>query len=172
MLLLSSCFGWGEESVDETGLVELSFTGFTIKLPNSWNEVSEGELPVPKTGNLELAYASSQERQGYINNIIILSSKNSLGEDDSALMKNNENFLKSSLKTFSLLEEKSLEFADGVTWTLLSFRGRYNTDTPETTYIQTARACGDMAYFMTLSLAEVLESYERYEYLLQSFECE
>lgn len=99
-MFLTSCFGGGEESIDETGLVEKSFSGFTIKIPNSWTEVMEDDLPIPKSGDIELAYASSQERQGYINNIVILSSKNTLGEDNAALMKNNENFLKSSLKTF------------------------------------------------------------------------
>jgi len=170
LFLLTSCSG-GTETTDETGLVIKGTDIFSIKLPETWKEVTWESLPLPKNGQVEFAYASPQERQGYLNNIVILSSKNALSESSTQLMWHNAKLLNESLQDFTIIEEKKQEFLDGEEGIFLSFYGKYNTITPELTYIQTAKSCGDMSYFITVSLAEKLETYEKYEYLLQSFEC-
>jgi len=168
-VFLSSCFWW--ESVDETGLAQVETESFSIKLPNTWDAIAANELPLPKSGDIVLAYASPEERQWYINNIVVLADENHQNESSVWLMNNSANFLKWGLKGFTLIEQKNINFHDEEIWTVLSFRGRYNPNTPELTYIQTARSCWDMSYFLTVSLAEQLETYDKYEYLLQSFRC-
>lgn len=87
-------------------------------------------------------------------------------------MKNTQNLLKSNLESYALLEEQDFSFDDGEASILLTFLGKYNSQTPEITYLQTARACGTKNYFLTLSLAEKLEDYSRYAALLKTFSCE
>lgn len=171
LLLLTSCLWIGWESNEERGLALKEQEGFSLLVPSTWAEISENDLPLPKSGEIVFAYASPTQRQGYINNIMILSSENKGSESSAALMKSNASFLGQSLEDFTLMEEKDISFADDDTGRLVKFYGKYNTSTPEIVYLQTAKSCGEQSYFMTLSLAEKLESYDRYEYLLQSFEC-
>lgn len=81
-------------------------------------------------------------------------------------------FLQQNMLSFALKSEKSITFSDESQGTLILFSGRYNTQTPSVNYLQTARNCGGTNYFITLSLAEDLESYSPYEYILQSLSCE
>ena len=166
---LISCFGGSADT--ERGLVIQETEAFQIKVPSTWSQISAADLPLPKSWEIEFAYASPTQRQGYMNNIIVLSSENKQKESSQGLMKSNAHFLNQNLESFTLAEEKAITYTDGDAGLLVRFTGKYNTSTPEVVYLQTAKSCGDNSYYITLSLAEKLDSYERYEYLLKAFEC-
>lgn len=168
-LWLSSCF-WGE-SIDETGLDRHSEEWFSLLVPESWKKINTEDLPSPQSGEIVFALASPEERQWYINNIVVLRSENTKQESSQSLMKNNASFLSWELEDFQNISEENIIFSDDSSWILLVFSGKYNKQTPELVYLQTARKCNDMSYFITLSLAEKFDNYDRYAYLLKSFEC-
>jgi hypothetical protein len=102
---------------------------------------------------------------------VILETESISQETSVSLMKNSIQSLKNSIENFEILSEKTVTFWDNESGTILSYTWKYNDATPDAIYIQTVRICGDKNYHLTLSLTEELESYERYEYILQTFEC-
>jgi len=171
-LILVSCGSSQEEEALSNGLVETQKVNFSMMSPENWRELGESELSKPRVWSVALALASSSQKENYINNLIVLEVENLLNESSVWLMENTKKWLETSLVTFKNLEEKTINFADNESGTLISYRGKYSNSTPELTYLQTARSCGENAYVLTVSLAEKLESYERYEYLLSTFKCE
>lgn len=170
VLLLSSCF-WNDE-IEDRGLIETTKEWFSLSVPNSWEEISASSLPLPNAWAVVFASQSSQERNGYFNNLVILKEENTGTSSSETLVKSNISFLKQNMRTFSLLEEKNISFLDGDTWIILLFSGKYNLQTPEVVYLQTARSCPEWDFFMTLSIWAKQESYEQYEYLLQTLSCD
>ncbi|MCD5375110.1 hypothetical protein LR010_01495 [Candidatus Gracilibacteria bacterium] len=169
LVILQSCF-WSSEST-LTGLSLQESEEFSIQIPESWGAVSQADIPTPKSGEVALAYSSNSERQGYLNNIVVLSTPSKSSETSDSLMKNSIQSLQNDIENFKIIEEKTVSFLDSSNGIIVSYSGKYNTTTPQATYIQTARICGDNNYYLTLSLTENLENYDRYEYILQTFTC-
>lgn len=173
--ILTGCFGLfsNDTTTNSTStLIKQEKEGFSLSVPNTWKTIPLEDVPVPKTGEVVYAVASTETRQGYLNNIVIIKAGNALDESSKALMKSSAQILDNSLQSFAVKKEEDFLFADGESSILLTFLGKYNSQTPEVTYLQTARSCGKVSYFLTLSLAEQLEDYSRYAELLQTFECE
>ncbi len=169
IFILSSCFWWN--NIDETWLSLKNTESFSMLVPENWRDIPSSEMPIPKSGEIVFLLSSWEERQWYRNNIVVLKSKNTKNESSLSLMKNNVNFLSNSLENFQIITEENINFQDDQAWILLTFTWKYNKQTPEIVYLQTARSCKDTSYFITLSLAEKLKSYDRYAYLLKSFKC-
>lgn len=170
--LLGSCFWiWWESSSGSTWLTEIESENFTISAPENWRILPTSEFPNPKTWSVALALASTSKKENYVNNLIVLEVENTLWESSLGLMENTKLWLKAGLSSYFLLNENEITFADGDVGTVVTYRAKYSANTPEAIYVQTARNCENTDYFMTISLAENLESYERYEYLLSTFEC-
>lgn len=171
-IFLVSCFWiWWDDSSEAIGLTEIESEKFIISAPENWRILPWSEFPSPKTGEVALALASTSKKEDYINNLIVLELENTLWESSLWLMENTKLWLKAGLSSFALLRENDMTFADGDIGEVLTYRAKYSANTPEAVYIQTAKKCEDTTYFMTISLAEKLESYDRYEYLLSTFEC-
>lgn len=169
LLLLSSCF-WGNTDT-KNGLILHDREDFSILIPDSWQQLDSSDIPTPKSWEVELAYSSQSERQWYLNNIVVIKSPLIWEKTNQSLIKSSLVYLEKNIKNFSLISEKNLTFPDESTWTIITYSGRYNSSTPEAVYIQSAKICSDSIYNLTLSLAEKIESYERYEYILQTFRC-
>lgn len=169
LFILQWCFWSLGSSV--AGLTLQDRGEFSIQIPESWWAIREDDIPTPKSWSVVLAYSSASERQWYLNNIVVLSAPSLSKETSSSLMKSSVQSLQKNIENFKIIEEKTVSFVDEQSWTIVSYSGKYNDTTPLTTYIQTARVCGDNNYYLTISLAETLESYERYEYILQTFQC-
>lgn len=169
LVILQSCF-WSSEST-LTWLSLQESEEFSIQIPESWGAVSQADIPTPKSWEVALAYSSNSERQGYLNNIVVLSTPSKSSETSDSLMKNSIQSLQNDIENFKIIEEKTVSFLDSSSWIIVSYSGKYNTTTPQATYIQTARICWDNNYYLTLSLTENLENYDRYEYILQTFTC-
>lgn len=169
LIFMTSCSG--AESAEERGLIMTSWEWFTIQRPENWKEIAQTTLPLPKSWELVFALASEQEKNNYINNLVVLRSEWKSSSSSSALVKSNISFLQQNMTNFSLISEKNISFLDESQGTIIIFSGRYNTQTPKAFYLQTARNCWENNFFVTLSIAEELESYEAYAYILQSLSC-
>ncbi len=167
LFVLVWCF-WEEQS-DKRGLILHDTKDFSLFVPKTWTQVDENDITVPDGAVLSLALASSQERQGYLNNLVIISSPAT--QENTTDIMNSSHFVNQKRNNFTLLSEHRTNFLDDLPADILIFRGRYNPDNPEITYIQTVKNCDDTKYFMTISVAEKLEDYERYEYVLRTFRC-
>jgi len=170
-ILLSSCFWLFWNSAERAWLIELETDTFTLFVPNSWQSLAPRDLPTPTSWETVLALKSVSEREGYFNNLIVLKNNNSKQTNSKSLMQSTETMLQKTLKNYKLIQKKDIVFPDDETWIMLTFSGRYNSKTPITRYIQTAKVCWDSSYFATISVWEVLESYERYEEILETFAC-
>jgi len=171
--VLASCSSTDEAvQVDEvTWLVSKNIWSISIWVPANWNTIASSNLPIPKSWEVVLAIASSEQRENYLNNLVILKASNSLNESSQSLMKNSANFLDTKLQSFRLVEEKDIVFSDEEGWLIITFEWKYNTQTPLVTYIQTARVCGEDSYFATISLSEKPESYDKYITILKTLKC-
>jgi len=169
LLILTWCF-WGESSPTATWLVIQETESFSIPTPSTWQSIPLEDLIQPKSGEIALAFRSNTPRQWYINNIVILQQENA-SISAQAIIESGIESLEKWIKWYSLISNRDIQFADNAPGKLIIYSGKYSTDTPETVYIQSARVCGDTGYYMTISLTEKLESYDRYEYILQNFRC-
>ncbi len=170
-IFLSSCFGlwWNEPS--DRGLVEVSGEGFSLEVPANWQELWTDTLPIPKSWELVYALASWEERNAYLNNLIVLKSTDENISSSNALVWKSIGFLEQNMLNFTLISEEDISFLDEESWKLITFSARYNSQTPQAYYLQTARNCGSENFFITLSLTEELESYAPYEYILRTLDC-
>jgi len=171
LVFLSGCFGLFESEETATWLVLSDTENFSILVPDSWENLPSDDIPVPNTGQTVLAMKSQNEVAGYYNNLIILESENAIASTSQALMSSTKTMLEKNLTSFNLISQDSFQFSDEETWTMLVFNGRYNTATPSLYYVQTAKVCGDTSYFLTISVGSEQESYDRYAYVLQTFQC-
>lgn len=171
LFVLSGCFGIWWDSSSGVGLSLQDREGFSILVPWSWLEVKGEDLPKPKTGEIVLAHAWENQRQWYFNNIVVLQVEKSKDLDSSSLMQSSINSLRSQIEGFTILKENTVTFADNAPGLFLTYTGRYNANTPESFYIQTARSCESGDYYITISVWEVLDDYKRYEDILQTFRC-
>ena len=169
-MLLISCSSQDEEA-ENRGLDQVSKDWIILSVPSSWQEISPASLPIPNAGEVVFASESTQERGGYFNNLVVLKEENDNSSSSESLVKENISFLKQNMRSFSLLEEKNISFTDGWTGIILLFSGKYNVQTPEVIYLQTARSCPNWDFLLTLSIWEKQESYEQYEYILQTLSC-
>lgn len=171
VFFLSSCIFWWWKD-DATGLISVEKEWFSIGVPNSWNESPGDELPNPRLWEIELSFKSSSKRQDYYNNILIISENNTQNKSSQSLVNQSIWDIKSSLTSFQLLDQSQIIFEDEGESDVVIYKWRYNSSTPLLTYIQSARVCSDANYYITVSVAENLDSYDRYKSLIATFKCE
>jgi len=167
--ILTWCFS-GDDSSTATWLVIQETERFSIPTPSTWKAIPKDDLVEPKSGEIALAFRSQTPRQWYINNIIILEQENATISAQ-AIIESGLESLEKGIKWYTLISNRDIQFTDNETGKLIIYSWKYSANTPETIYIQTARVCGDTGYYMTISITEKLESYERYEYILKNFQC-
>lgn len=172
IVFLSSCvYNPLVSPENERGLTSIETDEFRIELPENWIESSQAKSIIPNSWTIALIYESQESTLNFKNNIVIVSWEKKVDESSQALLKNTVEILKNNMTSFTPIKDETLEFSDGEKGQLLIFQGRYNTQTPELVYLQTARSCGDVNYYLTFSLGEVRTDYSSYEYILQSFSC-
>lgn len=177
VFLLSGCLGFGTASstdvVDDSGLIKFTGTGYTLRVPASWQAVEPTKIATPVAGKVELALRSLINKRGFMNNLIILS--DTLETPVTASEYVSQSMLWASREYLSMLVEndEQISFSDGETSQLIIFRAKYNEVTEERLFFQTARVCGTTVYLLTLGLENdiVPEDYERYRPILSSFSC-
>lgn len=175
-ILLTGCFGNDTattDTVDSAGLVKYTGTGYTLRVPASWQAVEASKITAPVAGKIELALRSLVNKRGFMNNLIILS--DTLETPVTATEYVSQSMLWASREYLSMQIEndEQVTFADGEKSRLVIFRAKYNEVTEERLFFQTARLCGNTVYLMTLGLENDTppESYDRYRPILSSFSC-
>ena len=182
--LLLSC--WSDKTDDTTnestktevtkkaGLRHFPWKDFSIKIPAAWNNITTNKeiLPTPNNWKIELAVTSSETKNWFANNLIILSQvldkyttskdysiTNNIGSENEYL-----NYFRKSAKEFS--------FADWEKSMLYIFEAKYAEETPLLTFLQTAYICkNNKAFFLTIALPINIEDTLKYEKMLSTLEC-
>ncbi len=147
---------------------------FSIKIPAAWNNITSNNeiLPTPTNWKIELAITSTETKNWFANNLIILSQKlekftssknysitNNIGSENEYL-----NYFKKSGKEFIFEDwEKSMIYI---------FQAKYSEETPLLNFIQTAYVCrNNKAFFLTIALPLSIKNTEKYEKMLATFKC-
>ena len=184
-LILSSCWSSTDETqteennnstenVQKTGLRNYPWKDFSIKIPAAWNIITENKEIVPNPNNwkMELAITSPDTKNGFANNLIILSQKlekfttskdysiiNNTGAENEYL-----NYFKKSVKEFS--------FSDWEESMIYNFEAKYEVETPTLQFLQTAHICNNTkAFFITIALPLDIKDTSKYEKMIATFEC-
>ena len=182
--LLFSC--WSNKTEDNTkevitttkikkaGLRNYPGKDFSMKIPVAWNIITDNKemIPNPNNWKIELAITSPDTKNGFANNLIILSQqleKYTTSKDYSItnnIWAENEylNYFKKSAKEFSFNDwEKSM---------LYNFEAKYSAETPTLQFLQTAHICNNKkAFFITLALPLSIKDISKYEKMLATFKC-
>lgn len=172
LLLLISC---GTSTITENkSLTNYIWTDFSLDVPISWviMEGSWSTLPTPKEWKLELVISAKEQKDGFVNNMIVLSKEL---EDKSTsydfMIKNNPKNYK-WYENYIELESKDFEFIDEEKSKLYIFEAKYNKDNNRLKFMQTARVCNEKkSFFLTIGLSLNINDTAKYEDILKSFEC-
>jgi hypothetical protein len=83
-----------------------------------------------------------------------------------------------SVKNYSghrLLEEKKIDYIDGIPSILYTFEAKYNPDSPRMKFIQSSKICTNSdknkVYNITIALPPSINDIEKYESLIKSLSC-
>ena len=172
-LLLASC---GSSSTTSPSVTDASTTvyqgsGFYMTVPSAWQTVEEGALPTPKAGQIALALTSTEIKNGFANNLTVLTDE--ISESISAKKYISANFLLTTGKYAEVtkLDEKEITFADKEISELYVFEAKYNTQSTKQKFIQTARICSGKVYLLTIGVALDTTDTAKYETLAKSMGC-
>lgn len=176
LLSITSCSS--TEQTDENPLTTYNWNDFSLDIPSTW-EVKDLKdtwsinLPNPKEGNLELVVSATEEKSGFINNLIVLSKELEVEMTSyDFISKNNPK----SYKWYEYYYEdtvKDFEFNDGDKSKLYIFIAKYNKDNDKLKFMQTARVCdGKKSFFLTIGLSLNINDTAKYEELFRSFKCD
>lgn len=177
LLSVTSC-GDSVENVDESSLTTYNWSDFSLDIPSSWEvkDLSDTwsiNLPKPKEGNLELVVSSKEEKNGFLNNLIIISKElEEVTLTYDFITKNNpkdytwyEYYYEESVKDF--------QFSDGDKSKLYVFIAEYNKDNDRYKFIQTAKVCNEKkSFFLTIGLSLDINDTAKYEEIFRSFKCD
>ncbi len=152
LLLLTSCLlvACGEETVDDSGLTRYRANTFEIRVPASWETISNTDMTAPVRGTIELAMRSEISNRGFRNNLTILSDDTFTEATASEYLQQSLVFATKEYLTTTVESQQNLEFDDGAESRLAIYRAKYNEVTEERLFMQTARLCGKRVYLLTL----------------------
>lgn len=184
--LLTSCwipFIWGDDEAswnDASPEVTSSTKTFqtssiSLTVPSNWDEINSSSLPSPKTWTIVTALKSSDTVDDIYRSLILL-------EDTIIGKLSSEQYAKSdynvSIKNYSghrLLEEKNIDFTDGISSLLYTFEAKYNPDSPRMKFIQSSKICTEAdknkVYNITIALPPSINDTLKYETLIKSLSC-
>lgn len=171
LFILFSC---GSTATENKSLTTYNWNWFSLDIPVSWVAIdnSWSTLPAPKEGNLELVVSSKEQKDGFINNLLVLSKE--LETDSTSydfMVKNNPKNYKWYAE-YAEIEAKDFTFSDGEKTKLYVFDAKYNKDNSKLKFLQTARVCdGKKSFFLTMGLSLNITDTAKYEEILKTFEC-
>ncbi len=176
LLSISSC----SESIDvvnDSSLITHDWNGFTLDIPSTWDVMDLNNtwsivLPNPRDWIIELVVSSKEEKNWFINNLIVLSKdlEETTTSYDFITRNNPRNY-----KWYEYYYEdtvKDFEFSDGEKSKLYIFLAKYNKDNDKLKFIQTARVCNEKkSFFLTIGLSLDINDTAKYEDIFKSFKC-
>jgi len=172
--LLASC-GWDDSTTpsQESWLLKVFGSGFEVFVPAAWREVTKEELNSPASGTFEMAYRSEIPRQGFYNNLVVISEDwiqdmSSLQFVDGVVVRDARQY-----SSFASIEKDLIRLADEQDTIVHTFRARYNAITWEYIYLQSGMVCDGKGYILTIGLHTDTsqEDISRYKSIIQSLTC-
>ncbi len=147
---------------------------FEVSVPASWVVLDSWDssmLPDPSYWKISLVVSSSEPKDGFSNNLLILEDKleKDITSKDFSVFTNL--WARNDYYSYHEIETKDFSFIDWEESKLYVFEARYNESTPNLKFIQTAHICDDKSYLLTIALSSSIEDTSKYEYILQTFNC-
>ena len=155
-------------------LVSTQLENFSISLPSSWEIIddSDGILPIPNQGTIELAVSSTKQSSGFYNNLLVLSDTLAQFQTSQDFSLTNNIGARDAYVEYKEISRKDFTFIDKESSLIYIFEARYNTQTPKLKFLQVARICeANTAYLLTIALPTSVQVTTQYEQLLQTFAC-
>jgi hypothetical protein len=169
---LNSC-SFGSTTDNWNWLIEYSWNGFTFSIPSNWNIITDVNniLPKPNHWNIELAITSKEEKLGFSNNLLVLSSDltKTISSKDFSLW--NTVWSENDYIEYKKLETKDFNFDDKEAGYLHIFEWKYNSNTPRLKFLQTSHVCDKKVYSITIALSVDNIDTTKYEKILNTFSC-
>lgn len=163
-----------EQTQKKAGLRHYPGKDFSIKIPASWNIITDNKEKVPTPNNwvLELAITSSETKNGFANNLIILSQdleKFTTSKNYSII---NNVWAENEYYNYFRKEAKEFVFSDWEKSMLYIFEAKYSVKTPVLQFLQTAYVCENKkAFLITLALSLDIKDVSKYEKMIATFKC-
>lgn len=177
--LLFSCW-WSPNTTEESILIKFKWNEFSIDIPWSWEikdltDTWSINLPNPKEWKIEMVSSAKEEKNWFINNIIVLSK-----DIDTETKINSYDFSKKNnpkdYKWYVYYYEDSVKdfvFNDWDKSRLYIFLAKYNKDNDKLKFIQTAKMCWEKkVFFLTMGLSLNINDTAKYEEIFRSFKCD
>lgn len=172
LFILFSC---DSTTTENKSLTTYNWNWFSLDIPVSWVAIdgSWSALPTPRDGKLELVVSSKEQKDGFINNLLVLSKD--LETDSNSydfMVKNNPKNYKWYAE-YAEVEAKDFVFNDWEKSKLYVFDAKYNKDNSKLKFLQTARICdGKKSFFLTMGLSLNITDTAKYEDIFKSFKCD
>jgi len=164
-----------EETVKKkAGLRNYPWADFSIKIPAAWNVITDKKdiVPNPNNGVLELAITSSETKNGFANNLIILSQKLEKFTTSKDYSITNNVWAENEYLNYFKHSWKEFEFEDWEKSMIYVFDAKYSAETPTIKFIQTAYVCTNKkAFFITTAVPLETKDTSKYEKMLATFKC-
>ena len=184
LFLITSC--WSSTTDEKNSLTDKNTTtknssklryypwkDFSIKIPKAWNVITNNKkiIPNPKNGKVELAVTSTSTKNGFSNNLIILSQN----LEEEMTSKNysviNNIWAKNEYINYYEIKNKNFSFLNGKKSKIFIFKAKYAVSTPLLQFIQTAYVCKNKAFLITLAIPTKIKDTLRYEDMIRTFKC-
>lgn len=170
LLFLASC-GNSENDINGENSQEFSWSGFVIRLPESWNNSGTTTLPEINNGSVVFSAVSNEKKYNFSNNIIILSEKlEHIGSSAQYSEINNRSTSK-KYNEYSFVKSDSFIFPDSDEWKYFVFDAKYNSNTPKFRFIQTAKMCWTTVFMMNATIS-IDSDIEKIINIFRTFKCQ
>ncbi|GAB0175305.1 MAG: hypothetical protein HHAS10_11840 [Candidatus Altimarinota bacterium] len=159
---------------DESTLVEDNTVTFendqvSMLVPKTWSGKTDNFPPL-RAGSVIAAFISGDVRQGFANNLLIISDDLVNVMTSKRYSEFNNLQTKKNYYEYSSLKEEDMTFSDNEITRIYVFEARYNETTPKMKFIQAARVCGTKVYLLHFTLSPEKKS-DNYISLMKTFTC-
>ena len=141
----------------------------SMRVPKTWSGKTDN-LPTPRIGSIVAAFVSADVKQGFANNLLIISDTLVNIMTSRRYSELNNLQTKKNYYEYASLKEEDMSFNDNETTRVYVFEAKYNETTPKLKFIQTARVCGPKVYLLHFKLSPDKKS-DNYISLLKTFTC-
>lgn len=170
LIFLASCSN-SDKIFDWENATEFSWSGFSVKIPESWTSTGSQNLPSINNGSVVFSAISNEKKNNFSNNFLIISEK--LEHIWSSIQYSEINNRSTSKKysEYSLVKTENFIFPDSDDGKYYIFDARYNSNTPKLRFIQTAKMCGTTVFLLNSTIS--LDSdFSKIINIFKTFKCQ
>ena len=164
----------GLETTEKSGLRYYPWKDFSIYIPASWNNITNNNeiIPTPNNWKIELAITSFKTKNGFANNLIILSQNLETFTTSKNYSITNNIWAELEYINYFKKSGKKFIFNDWEESMIYHFQAKYSEETPLLNFLQTAYVCrNNKAFFITIALSLDIKEVDKYKKMLATFKC-